>query len=454
MNTAIDTTLSVKLTNVSKIYRSYSNPRQRLLEIISGGKKHYAHETRALDDVSLSLPRGARLGIIGENGSGKSTLLKVLAKVLTPTAGSVLINGRVSALLELGAGFNPELIGTENIRQFCMLHGMDNEEIEEALPQIIQFSELKDAILLPVKTYSSGMAVRLGFACAVYAKPEVLIVDEALSVGDAYFQNKCLHKIKHMLDLGTTFIYVTHATDSIRALCNEGIWMEKGKIRLVGGADIVGGAYQAEIFRRIALPNSENEINEPVQNNSLVKKSEFFSLNRQDRFKAFEERVTPLRSGSGEARVLDITLLDVTGAESDCIEFNTEVRVRIFFEINSQTPENCGITLGITDNHGRQILHFSSVTQEVFISSEELKALYYIDFVFLNCLCPGDYGIICGIGTFCKSDTNKGQNLIDKIIDYCAGGARFSVKFPNQNVNLDLWGVVHLPYSVSKNLVF
>lgn len=242
----------IELTNVSKIYQTYSSPQQRMLELLSGGRKRYAREVRALDGVSLSLERGSRLGIVGENGSGKSTLLKVLSGVLMPSSGTVRVEGRISALLELGAGFNPELPGRENIRQFCVLHGMSRAEIDEAVPDIIQFSELRDAIDHPVKTYSSGMAVRLGFACAVYVEPEILIVDEALSVGDAYFQNKCLHKIKSLLDRGTTFIYVTHAADSIRSLCQQGIWMDKGRVRLSGPSTTVGAEYQKEIFRRMA----------------------------------------------------------------------------------------------------------------------------------------------------------------------------------------------------------
>ena len=242
----------VDIRNISKIYHSYSKPSHRMLELLSGGRKQYARETRALDDVSLTLAPGSRLGIVGENGSGKSTLLKVLCGVLTPSAGSVSVKGRISALLELGAGFNPQLGGRENIRQFCMLHGMQRDEIDEAVPEIIRFSELQDAIEHPVKTYSSGMAVRLGFSCAVYVKPEILIVDEALSVGDAYFQNKCLHKIKSLLDGGTTFIYVTHAADAIRSLCNQGLWLEHGRIRLAGSSSEVGAAYQREVFRRMA----------------------------------------------------------------------------------------------------------------------------------------------------------------------------------------------------------
>ncbi|MBR8501791.1 ABC transporter ATP-binding protein, partial [Burkholderia cenocepacia] len=246
-----DSANAIEVSNVSKIYRSYSSPRHRLLELMAAGRKQYFRETRALDDVSFTLEKGGRFGIVGENGSGKSTLLKVLAGVLNPSMGSVNVSGRVSALLELGAGFNPELTGRENIIQFCMLHGMHYEQALEAQPEIIRFSELGDAVSHPVKTYSSGMSVRLGFACAVYVQPDILIVDEALSVGDAYFQNKCLHKIRTMLDQGTTFIYVTHAADSIRSLCTRGLWLEKGRVRLLGASTEVGAAYQSEVFSRM-----------------------------------------------------------------------------------------------------------------------------------------------------------------------------------------------------------
>lgn len=439
--------LAVSFTNVSKLYHTYSTPQHRLLEIISAGRKHYARETRALDNVSFSLEKGGRLGIIGDNGSGKSTLLKILAGVLTPTSGVVQVNGRISALLELGAGFNPELPGSENIRQFCMLHGMHSDEIDEAVPEIIKFSELKDVIDHPVKTFSSGMAVRLGFACAVFVKPEILIVDEALSVGDAYFQNKCLHKIKSLLDNGTTFIYVTHAADAIRSLCDQGLWMEKGKVRQSGPASEVGAAYQAEVFRRMVgagLHEHSNPTETQLPSNSLNLPID------HERHKAFEERVSPLRTGSGEARIQDIALVNEDGVDTDTIEFNAKVRVRVFYRVERTIPEGCALTLGVTDSSGRQVLHFSSATKGVYLSFDGARLLRVFEFEFDNQLCPGEYGFIAGIGTFFKNPNNHAQSLIDEITDYCAGGARFSVRFPDKDMNLDLWGLVHVPYSVSE----
>jgi lipopolysaccharide transport system ATP-binding protein len=432
----------VDIRNVSKIYHSYSKPSHRLLELLSGGRKQYAREVRALDDVSLTLTRGGRLGIVGENGSGKSTLLKVLCGVLTPSFGSVSVRGRISALLELGAGFNPQLGGRENIRQFCMLHGLQRDEVDEAVPEIIKFSELQDVIEHPVKTYSSGMAVRLGFSCAVYVKPEVLIVDEALSVGDAYFQNKCLHKIKSLLDGGTTFIYVTHAADAIRSLCDQGLWLEHGRVRQTGGSSEVGAAYQSEVFRRMASAG----FNKPRRSVVTGQEGEAWT-HGQARYQAFSERVAPLRTGSGEVSIQDITLLDESGMETDSVAFSSTLRVRVFYCVKEAIAANLSVTLGVTDNSGRQLMHFNAAGHDVFIPADSSDALRVVEFEFTCPLCPGEYGLIAGVGSFAENPANPGQLLVVGAVDYCVGGARFSIRYPEDGQNI--WGVVHAPCAVS-----
>lgn len=438
----------IELANVSKIYHTYPTPRHRLLEIISGGRKHYSRENRALDNVSFSLDKGGRLGIVGENGSGKSTLLKILARVLTPTSGTVQVRGRISALLELGAGFNPVLPGRENIRQFCMLHGMHRDEIDEALPQIINFSELRDAIEHPVKTYSSGMAVRLGFACAVYVQPDILIVDEALSVGDAYFQNKCLHKIRSMLDQGISFIYVTHAADSIRSLCNEGLWLEKGKARLAGTASQVGAAYQSEVFSRLVRAGLKHE-NEPDLKELPEDPLKVSPKLDSAKLAAFAQRVEPLRTGSGEIRIDDICVINESGSETDSISINEQIRLRVFFHVKSSPPQQSVLNVGITDNSGRQILHFNPMFFGIFASDAPEHIPQMMEFTFQNPLCPGEFGIVAGVATLINNPKNHGQTLIDSVIDYCPGAARFTVRFPDSSTQRDLWGIVHTDYKVS-----
>jgi len=452
----------LELAGVTKIYRSYSTPQHKLLEMLSGGRKQYFRETRALDDVSFALQPGERLGIVGENGSGKSTLLKMLAGVLTPTTGKVVVRGRVSALLELGAGFTPELTGRENIGQFCMLHGMHDDEIAEAIPHIIRFSELAEAVEHPVRTYSSGMAVRLGFACAVYVRPDILIVDEALSVGDAYFQNKCLSKIRSMLDDGITFIYVTHAADAVRSLCNRGLWLEKGKVRLAGGSGVVGGAYQSEIFSRMVragIASAVNKSGDQSQSTSLTDENAHDAESREiarqrwdeDRAAAFAARVEPLRTGSGEIRIDDICIVNPAGDETDVVEFGAPVKVRVYFHVESSTPDKCVLSLGVTDANGRQLIHFNAGLRGLYASDAAPHVQHLYEFVFDNTLCPGQFGLVAGVATLNEHPQNKGQTLIQRVIDYCSGGARFTVPFPIESPDHDLWGVVHVNYTVSSH---
>lgn len=446
MTTAENAALAVEFIDVSKIYHTYSTPQHRLLEILSGGRKRYARETRALDGVSFALARGARLGIVGENGSGKSTLLKVLAGVLTPTAGTVEVNGRVSALLELGAGFNPELPGEENIRQYCMLHGMHHAEIEEAVPAIIGFSELRDAIDQPVKTYSSGMAVRLGFACAVHARPEILIVDEALSVGDAYFQNKCLHKIKSLLDQGATFVYVTHTADSIRALCDEGLWLERGRVRLRGPSHSVGSAYQSEVFSRLVRAGLPSGQAAPPEAQTAKPASSTVPKVDDRRLRAFAERVASLRTGSGEVRIDDISVVGEDGSDTDSVGVDERLRIRVIYHVRSRPSDKAILNIGVTDRAGTQILHFNPMFSGIFASDAPPEIPQMLEVSFRNPLCPGEYGVVAGIASLFDNPRNYGQTLIDRVIDYCPGGARFSVRFPDRVVEKDFWGIVHVEH--------
>jgi lipopolysaccharide transport system ATP-binding protein len=433
----------IDIQGVSKIYRSYTKPSQRLRELFAAPGEHFFRETRALDDVSLQLKPGSRLGILGENGSGKSTLLKLICGVLTPSSGSVHVQGRISALLELGAGFNPHLAGRENIRQFCMLHGMSGDEIEAAMPDIIRFSELHEAIEHPVKTYSSGMAVRLGFSCAVYAQPDILIVDEALSVGDSYFQNKCLHKIKALLDEGVTFLYVTHSADGIRSLCEQGLWLDQGQVRLAGGAREVGAAYQAEVFRRMAAAGFQRKASGTPESAGTAPGHSPQALHQ-----AFAARIAPLRTGSGEVRMQYIAVLDENDQETDHLPFGSQVRVRLVYQVQQAFSGQFSITLGITDSSGRQLMHFNAASEGVFIPSEAAGGgLRQVDFDFACPLCPGEYGLIAGIGTFTENPVNPGQLMVAQVVDYCAGGNRFAIGYPEARQNL--WGVVHVPHAVS-----
>lgn len=234
--------IAIDLQNASKIFRLYQSPSQRLKEIIF--RRPFHSEFIALENINFSVHTGETFGIIGENGAGKSTLLKILAKTLKPTAGSVLINGRSAALLELGAGFNPELSGEENIYLNAYLLGLSKAEIDKKKDEMIAFSELGDFIKRPVKTYSSGMHVRLAFSIATSVNPDILIIDEALSVGDEYFQKKCIDRMMNFRKNGKTILFCSHSMYHIQELCDKALWLHQGRMKQIGNTGKVVMEYQ------------------------------------------------------------------------------------------------------------------------------------------------------------------------------------------------------------------
>lgn len=235
--------LMIGIRNVSKVYRLYEKPIDRLKELLRRDKKQYGKEFYALKKVNLHISQGETVGIIGKNGAGKSTLLKLITEVLSPTEGSIEVHGRISALLELGAGFNPEYTGMENIYLQGAMLGMKQKEIAEKVPSIAAFADIGDFIYQPVKSYSSGMFARLAFAAAVHTEPEILIVDEALSVGDTKFQIKCMDHMKKMMGQGTTVLFVSHDINAIRRFCERAVWIHAGEVRMDGQVNRVCDAY-------------------------------------------------------------------------------------------------------------------------------------------------------------------------------------------------------------------
>lgn len=237
--------LAIEISQVVKDYVIYRSPKERLAALI---KPNLAEKNgkffRALDGVNLAVRRGETMGIIGRNGAGKSTLLQVLCGTVTPTTGSVRINGRFAALLELGAGFNPDFTGRENVYMNASLLGLSRGEIDERLDSIRVFADIGDFFDRPVKTYSSGMYVRLAFSVAIHTEPDVLIVDEALSVGDIRFQMKCLARIEALRARGATILFVSHSMEQIKRFCQTAIWMEGGRVKLHGEASFVADRFR------------------------------------------------------------------------------------------------------------------------------------------------------------------------------------------------------------------
>ena len=236
--------VAIRATHLSKCYHTYAKPHYRLLQSIFPSRS-YSREFWALRDVSFDVNRGEVLGIIGRNGAGKSTLLQMICGTVTPTSGTVEVNGRVAALLELGAGFNPDFSGRENVYLNASIMGLSREETEARFDDIVAFSELAEFIDEQVKTYSSGMFVRLAFSVAIHTKPDVLIVDEALSVGDFAFRNKCIKRVQELRSAGTTILFVSHDLSTLQLICDRAIWLDKGAMVEAGDPVHVSQNYHA-----------------------------------------------------------------------------------------------------------------------------------------------------------------------------------------------------------------
>ncbi|MBE6048854.1 MAG: ABC transporter ATP-binding protein [Clostridium sp.] len=234
----------ISVKNLVKKYNIYDKPVDRLKETLSIRKKCYHREFTALNGLTFEVEKGDAIGILGKNGSGKSTLLKLITGVLTPTSGELVINGKIAAILELGAGFNMEYTGIENIYLNGTMMGYTKEEMDTRINGIIEFADIGDFINQPVKVYSSGMFARLAFAVAINVDPDILIVDEALAVGDTRFQMKCIDKMKSLKENGTTILFVSHATEQIKRFCNKAIWIKDGVIRAQGESGEIGDLYE------------------------------------------------------------------------------------------------------------------------------------------------------------------------------------------------------------------
>ena len=305
---------AIRVESVSKQYRIYERPSDRLKETLTRGHWKAHREFWALKDISFDVETGTTTGIIGPNGSGKSTLLQIITGTLEPTHGSVQLEGRVAALLELGAGFNAEFTGIENIFMNASLMGLSKSETEKLLPEIASFAEIGDFIDQPLKTYSSGMYIRLAFAVAIAVSPQILIIDEALSVGDAVFQHRCTRRIKEMQENGTTILFVSHDPGAIRALCSRAILLNGGRMEADGPPSDVLARYQKVIMdQEAAYANAE--------------------LTRQQPAMIAPEETNPpqfsYRHGNGNAEILRAELVDDSQQPVAIVETGQLVHLRI-----------------------------------------------------------------------------------------------------------------------------
>jgi ABC-type polysaccharide/polyol phosphate transport system ATPase subunit len=307
---------SVEFRAVSKSYPIYKTPADRLKELATLNHRRFHEDFWALRDVSFEVQRGETFCIVGENGSGKSTLLQICAGILQPSAGTAAIYGRVSALLELGAGFNPEFTGRENVYLNGAVLGFSTKEMSRKFDDIAAFAEIGSFIDQPVKTYSSGMVVRLAFAVAIHVDPEILLVDEALAVGDVYFRQRCMRKVHELRKRGITILFVSHSTGDVKALGDRAVWLDHGRVCAVGKTDLVVTQYLAAMAAKDASylsSSSEGERTEPVTAPESV-----------EILPNIDQRI-----GDARARIVGIGLFNPNGQPVHLLEPNTTVVVRI-----------------------------------------------------------------------------------------------------------------------------
>jgi lipopolysaccharide transport system ATP-binding protein len=264
----------ITATDLGKLYRRYASPLDSLKEVLF--RKNYHEPHWALKSISFKQEKGETLGLIGDNGAGKSTLLKILAGTMKPTQGTLAMHGRVSAILELGSGFHPEFSGIDNARLGCAMMGLSGEEINEVMPSIIEFSELDEAINRPIKTYSSGMYVRLAFSVVASVDPDILVIDEALSVGDQHFQKKCIDRMMEFKNSGKTLIYCTHSLYQVAEVCDRAIWLDRGRLQMIGPANEVVDAYQDHVRLQNSEANNTTAESYEIKKNNEEKHQAWF----------------------------------------------------------------------------------------------------------------------------------------------------------------------------------
>lgn len=297
--------IAISVNSLTKVYKLYNKPIDRLKETLSISKKRLSRDHYALNDINFEIKKGETVGIIGTNGSGKSTILKIITGVLNPTYGSVDIDGRISALLELGAGFNPEYSGIENVYLNGMMIGFSREEIDEKLDDILAFADIGDFVYQPVKTYSSGMFVRLAFAVAINIDPEILIVDEALSVGDVFFQAKCYNKFEEFKKMGKTILIVSHDLGSITKYCDKVILLNNGVLLKEGEPKEI-----VDLYKKILVNGQDTNTDESTTAIEANKKV-CDSINSYKNYMNVNDNIQDY--GDGGAIIYDYGIIDNEG---------------------------------------------------------------------------------------------------------------------------------------------
>lgn len=370
---------AITVSNLGKAFRQYPTRWSRLREWLTPGRRQYHHLKWVLQDISFSVSPGEAVGIVGVNGAGKSTLLKLITGTSQPTVGSVLMTGRVAALLELGMGFHPDFTGRQNALMAGQLLGLNSEDFVKLMPDIEAFAEIGEYIDQPVRVYSSGMQVRLAFSVATVVRPDILIVDEALSVGDAYFQHKSFERIRELRNQGTTLLIVSHDKGAIQSICDRAILLSKGKKLLEGKPESVLDYYNAAI-----VDDANNRIIQTVDENG----------------------VTQTVSGTGKVRIRTVVLRDSSGREVEVVDVGAELVLEIQVEISSNIATLVAGFL-IKDRLGQEVFGTNSYHHNQVVSDLQDGNQLTYQYHFRADLGPGSYSIAVALH---KTESHLSEN--------------------------------------------
>lgn len=407
----------IKVKDLTKVYKMYKNPGERVKEALF--PKRYAHKIRdfyALSGVSFEIEKGETVGIIGKNGSGKSTLLKILTGVINQTSGEKRMGGSVSALLELGTGFNPEYSGIENIYLNGTIMGIPREEMEKKVDEICDFAEIGDFINQPVKNYSSGMFVRLAFAVAINTDPEILIVDEALAVGDYRFQAKCYNKFEEMKERGKTILFVSHDIDAVRRFCTRAIWLDAGKVVMDGDVNSVSSKYMEFITSNES--DAMAVINKKKKEREKIEEKKFEAINR------FGDDIGTIKN----VRVFK------GDDETEIFNSGDEMTVEVTVDIpDGADLENTGLAISLKDKNGTDLVVFALHDYDMRFKNTGRNHVTFKFNAFLNC---GEYTLTTGL--------EHRDSLPISYFDYIEGSAYIKIL-----TDREYFGVLKEPADVS-----
>lgn len=409
---------AVEVKNVTKIYRLYDKPIDRLKESLSISHKEYHKDFYALSDLSFTVEKGQTVGIIGTNGSGKSTILKIITGVLTPTTGEVAVRGKISALLELGAGFNQDYTGIENIYMNGTMMGYTKKEMDAKLPEILEFAEIGDFVYQPVKTYSSGMFVRLAFALAINVEPEILIVDEALSVGDVFFQAKCYRKFEEFKEMGKTILFVSHDLSSIGKYCDRVVLLNKGEKLAEGGAKEMVNLYRRVLVNQYddadQTENKEGSTAENGQSGNNASGENGHDGQGSQKLMKDSLNLNPqvLEYGSKLGAIEDFAIRDDTGMITNVIEKGKEfsVQMKVRFQADVSDPI---FAFTLKDLKGTEITGTNTMYEHTPVKPQKAGDVREITFKQVMPLEAGEYMLCLGCTGYKDGDFTVFHRLYD-----------------------------------------